>query len=160
MGKAQEDAAAQKQKDEEKRRQIQQAREDAIYNATMNAANANNSNREADNDEIDYDDDEEEMEEEHEKENKPEFSATKESEVNTPSDDKPDAMITKLSRGESLSQSGGIVQPEKMINIFEKKMNPVVEALSSLVQQFVPVESQHFDLEKYTARLKADLETK
>lgn len=158
--KAQEDAAAQKQKDEEKRRQIQQAREDAIYNATMNAANANNSNREADNDEIDYDDDEEEMEEEHEKENKPEFSATKESEVSTPSDAKPEAMITKLSRGESLSQSGGIVQPEKMINIFEKKMNPVVEALSSLVQQFVPVESQHFDLEKYTARLKADLETK
>ena len=39
-------------------------------------------------------------------------------------------------------------------------MNPVVEALSSLVQQFVPVESQHFDLEKYSAKLKADLETR
>ena len=158
---AQEEAAAQKQKDEEKRRQIQQAREDAVYNATMSAANASkeDSNKVTDDD---YDEDEEEDEGDLESEGvKPEFSATKESEVTTPSSDvKPDAMITKLSRGESLSQSGGFVQPEKMINIFEKKMNPVVEALSSLVQQFVPVESQHFDLEKYSAKLKADLETR
>ena len=39
-------------------------------------------------------------------------------------------------------------------------MNPVVEAISSLVQQFVPVESQHFDLEKFSAKLRADLETR
>ena len=158
---AQEEAAAQKQKDEEKRQQIQQAREDAIYNATMNAANA--SKEDSSNEVTDYDEDEEEEDDEEglEIEGKPEFSSTKEAEVTTPSGDaKPDAMITKLSRGESLSQSGGIVQPEQMINIFEKKMNPVVEAISSLVQQFVPVESQHFDLEKYSAKLRADLETR
>ena len=68
-------------------------------------------------------------------------------------------MITKLSRGESLTASG-IVQPEKMINVFEKKMSPVVAALSNIVQQFLPVESKDFDIEKYTARLKDDLEHK
>ena len=71
-------------------------------------------------------------------------------------------MITKQSTGETLSSSG-IVTPEKMVDVFEKKMNPVVAALSNLVQQFnqfMPVDSQDFDLEQYTARLKSDLETK
>ena len=163
--KAQEETAAQKRKDEEKRLQIQQAREDAIYNATMSAVNASKDTKKvAGNEGEDYDDeedeDEEDMEDEEDRQNnKPEFSATKESEVTTPSDTKPETMITKLSQGESLSH-GGIVQPEKMVNIFEKKMNPVAEVLSSLVQRFVAVESQHFDLEKYTARLKTDLETR
>ena len=163
--KAQEETAAQKRKDEEKRQQIQQARDDAIYNATMSAVNASKDTKKvAGNEGEDYDDeedeDEEDMEDEEDRQNnKPEFSATKESEVTTPSDTKPETMITKLSQGESLSH-GGIVQPEKMVNIFEKKMNPVAEVLSSLVQRFVAVESQHFDLEKYTARLKTDLETR
>ena len=163
--KAQEETAAQKRKDEEKRQQIQQARDDAIYNATMSAVNESKDTKKvAGNEGEDYDDeedeDEEDMEDEEDRQNnKPEFSATKESEVTTPSDTKPETMITKLSQGESLSH-GGIVQPEKMVNIFEKKMNPVAEVLSSLVQRFVAVESQHFDLEKYTARLKTDLETR
>ena len=163
--KAQEETAAQKRKDEEKRQQIQQARDDAIYNATMSAVNASKDTKKvAGNEGEDYDDeedeDEEDMEDEEDRQNnKPEFSATKESEVTSPSDTKPETMITKLSQGESLSH-GGIVQPEKMVNIFEKKMNPVAEVLSSLVQRFVAVESQHFDLEKYTARLKTDLETR
>ena len=163
--KAQEETAAQKRKDEEKRQQIQQARDDAIYNATMSAVNESKDTKKvAGNEGEDYDDeedeDEEDMEDEEDRQNnKPEFSATKESEVTSPSDTKPETMITKLSQGESLSH-GGIVQPEKMVNIFEKKMNPVAEVLSSLVQRFVAVESQHFDLEKYTARLKTDLETR
>ena len=163
--KAQEETAAQKRKDEEKRQQIQQARDDAIYNATMSAVNASKDTKKvAGNEGEDYDDEEDEdkedMEDEEDRQNnKPEFSATKESEVTSPSDPKPETMITKLSQGESLSH-GGIVQPEKMVNIFEKKMNPVAEVLSSLVQRFVAVESQHFDLEKYTARLKTDLETR
>ena len=163
--KAQEETAAQKRKDEEKRQQIQQARDDAIYNATMSAVNASKDTKKvAGNEGEDYDDEEDEdkedMEDEEDRQNnKPEFSATKESEVTSPSDTKPETMITKLSQGESLSH-GGIVQPEKMVNIFEKKMNPVAEVLSSLVQRFVAVESQHFDLEKYTARLKTDLETR
>ena len=151
--------------DEEKRQQIQQARDDAIYNATMSAVNESKDTKKvAGNEGEDYDDEEDEdkedMEDEEDRQNnKPEFSATKESEVTSPSDTKPETMITKLSQGESLSH-GGIVQPEKMVNIFEKKMNPVAEVLSSLVQRFVAVESQHFDLEKYTARLKTDLETR
>merc|ERR1719422_2048633 len=64
-------------------------------------------------------------------------------------------MMMKLTR-----RSQNFLQPEKMINVFEKKMSPVVAAINNLVQQFLPVESKDFDIEKYTARLRNDLETK
>eukprot|EP00091_Calanus_sinicus_P016016 TRINITY_DN35188_c0_g1_i1.p1 TRINITY_DN35188_c0_g1~~TRINITY_DN35188_c0_g1_i1.p1 ORF type:complete len:135 (-),score=39.10 TRINITY_DN35188_c0_g1_i1:24-428(-) len=91
-------------------------------------------------------------------ENQPEFSAQKEAAVPSDSPKHTEAMITRLSRGEVLtdhSATPGIVQPEKMVNVFEKKANVVVEAISNLVQQFLPVESVQFDLEKFSTKLKS-----
>ena len=153
--KAQQEAAEQKQRDEEKRRQIREAREKAEINQTVDT-NSSDDNEEEDED---YEDDSET-----ESNNHPDFSSTKETDARSSSDApaKADTMITKQSTGETLSSSG-IVTPEKMVDVFEKKMNPVVAALSNLVQQFnqfMPVDSQDFDLEQYTARLKSDLESK
>merc|ERR1711872_1079252 len=84
--------------------------------------------------------------------NKPEFSAQKEAPLPSDTPKHTEAMITRLSRGEVMTEptnpTPGIVQPEKMVNVFEKKANVVVEAISNLVQQFLPVESVQFDLEK------------
>ena len=68
-------------------------------------------------------------------------------------------MLTKQSGDETLTTSG-IVQPEKMVNVFETKVNPLVSALTNIVNQFLPVESQAFDLEKFAANLQSDKETK
>ena len=68
-------------------------------------------------------------------------------------------MLTKLSGGETLTTSG-IVQPEKMVNVFETKVNPLVSAISNIVNQFLPVESQDFDIEKFAAKLQSDKESK
>ena len=159
---AQEAAAAQRIRDEEKREQIRQAREQAKLNSSDNSDNT----EELSDDDEDESEDDAEAVTEQDKENNPEFSETKESESVSTSESETkssDAMITKLSRGEALtgsSSSGGIVQPEKMVDVFEKKMNPVVEAVSKLLNQFIPVESQHFDIEKYTAVLQHDLQTR
>ena len=56
--------------------------------------------------------------------------------------------------------TAGIVQPEKMVNVFESKVNPLVSAISNIVNQFLPVESQDFNLEKFAAKLASDKESK
>ena len=150
---AQEAAAERERRNEEKRKEIQEARE-AKLSVTANGTTETNPDEEEDED---YEDDTEE------EESKPEFSAGQSSPpvtVTAGSDDKPsDAMLTKQSGDETLTTSG-IVQPEKMVNVFETKVNPLVSALTNIVNQFLPVESQAFDLEKFAANLQSDKETK
>jgi len=148
---AQEAAAEQKRKDEEKRKLIREARENrSKENIDVNKVETNNDTEfETEDDDIEDDEDEE---------NKPEFSSQKEATVPSDSPKHTEAMITRLSRGEVLTDPAatpGIVQPEKMVNVFEKKANVVVEAISNLVQQFLPVESVQFDLEAFSANLKS-----
>merc|ERR1719369_1717110 len=66
-------------------------------------------------------------------ENRPEFSAQKEADVPSDSPKHEEAMITRLSRGEVLTDHS----------------TPSPEAISNLVQQFLPVESVQFDLERF-----------
>jgi len=68
-------------------------------------------------------------------------------------------MLTKVTEGETLTTSG-IVQPEKMVNVFETKVNPLVSAISNIVNQFLPVETQDFNLEKFAANLQTYKESK
>jgi len=151
---AQEAAAEQKRKEEEKRKLIQEAREERENKSVdPNKVQTNNDT------EFDLESDDDIEDDGEDAENKPEFSAQKEAHVpsDTPKHEK--AMITRLSRGEVMTDhstpSPGIVQPEKMVNVFEKKANVVVEAISSLVQQFLPVESVQFDLDKFSARVQS-----
>jgi len=152
---AQEAAAEQKKKDEEKRKLIKETRE-ARDNKSVESMDPNKV--ETNNDtgfELESDDIEDDG---GDVENKPEFSAQKEAPAPSDSPKHTEAMITRLSRGEVLTDhaaSPGIVQPEKMVNVFEKKANVVVEAISNLVQQFLPVESVQFDLDKFSGRLQA-----
>jgi len=148
---AQEAAAEQNRKDEEKRKQIKEARENrTAENFDANQVETNN--------DTDFETEGDDMEEDDHEENKPEFSSSKEASAPTETLKPTEAMITRLSTGESLmdhTESPGIVQPAKMVNVFEKKANVVVEAISNLVQQFLPVESVQFDLDKFSARLKS-----
>merc|ERR1711994_1050806 len=106
-------------------------------------------------------DEEDEAEEDEVEDEGPEF--TKQSSSPTVSSDSreshSDVLLTKQSQGETLSTSG-IVQPEKMVNVFETKVNPLVSAISNIVNQFLPVESQDFDIEKFAAKLHSDKESK
>ena len=153
---AQEAAAEIKRRDEEKRQMIQKAREAKHKNDTS----THNESVLAGDENIDDEDDTGDEDEEDENERSPEFSSAKESSEVTSNTDKSGAMITKLSRGEALAPSSGIVQPEKMVNVFEKKMNPVVEVISKIVNKIMPVDSQQFDLEIFTNKLQQDLQTR
>jgi len=153
---AQEAAAEQKRKDEEKRKLIREARENKSSENESNDVRKVETNNDT---EFELEDDDVDEDGSPSEENEPKFSSQKE--VPNPSDTPKatEAMITRLSRGEVLTDpksSPGIVQPEKMVNVFEKKANVVVEAISNLVQQFLPVESRHFDIDKFTMSLKSD----
>jgi len=151
---AQEAAAEQKRKEEEKRKLIQEAREERENKSVdPNKVQTNNDT------EFDLESDDDIEDDGEDVENKPEFSAQKEAHVPSDAPKHEEAMITRLSRGEVMTDhstpSPGIVQPEKMVNVFEKKANVVVEAISNLVQQFLPVESVQFDLDKFSARVQS-----
>ena len=154
---AQEAAAERERKNEEKRRMIQEAREMKI-NSTSNGDDVVQPTAE---EEDEGEDEEDEAEEDEVEDEDPEF--TKQSSSPTVSSDSKeshsDVLLTKQSQGETLS-TAGIVQPEKMVNVFETKVNPLVSAISNIVNQFLPVESQDFNLEKFAAKLASDKESK
>jgi len=146
---AQKASAEQERKNEEKRKMIQEGREFKLSNNITQSV--------PDDEEDDEDDDEDDAED---VETKPEFSSQRSSPAVTSEKEKSsEAMLTKLSGGETLTTSG-IVQPEKMVNVFETKVNPLVSAISNIVNQFLPVESQDFDIEKFAAKLQSDKESK
>jgi len=141
---AQEADAERERENEEKRRMIKEARELKQTNTGGNATQT---------DTQDDEDDEDEDEDETENNSKPEFSSASSDSKQKSSD----SMVTQVS--ETLTTSA-IVQPEKMINVFETKVNPLVSAISNIVNQFLPVESQDFDLEKFAAKLQSDKDSK
>lgn len=65
-------------------------------------------------------------------------------------------MLQKLSRGDFLStaHNGGIIQPAKMPNMFERRANLVIETLSNLMGRFLPLNSYEFRLEEFTEKLQ------
>merc|ERR1712142_832046 len=115
---------------EEKRKLIQEAREarEARENKSVdpNKVQTNNDT------EFDLESDEDIEDDGGDVDNKPEFSAQKEAPPPSDTPKHTEAMITRLSRGEVMTEptnpTPGIVQPEKMVNVFEKKANVVVEA--------------------------------
>jgi len=136
---------------------IQEARE-LKQNRTLDADNVVQPQAEEEEDEDENEEDEDEAEDD---EAKPEFSQQKAS-PSVSSDSKEsstEVLLTKQSQGETLS-TAGIVQPEKMVNVFDTKVNPLVSAISNIVNQFLPVESQDFNLEKFAAKLASDKESK
>merc|ERR1719221_1022475 len=128
---------------------IQEARE-----MKMNSSEADNVVQV---DEEQEEDDEDEEEEAEDDEAKPEFSEQKASPTVSSDlkESSSDVLLTKQSQEETLS-TAGIVQPEKMANVFETKVTPLVSAISNIVNQFLPVESQDFNLEKFAAKLASD----
>ncbi len=66
--------------------------------------------------------------------------------------------MQKFSSGDSATTSdGGIVQPEKMPNVFEPaKPNKIVETLNNLLERFATPKNYKFDIMEYTTALMAD----
>ena len=153
---AQEAAADRERKNEEKRRMIQEARE-----MKMNSTNTDDGDNVVQAEAEEEEEDEDEEDEAEGEDEEPEFSKQRTSPT-VSSDSKEsssDVMLSKQSQGETLS-TAGIVQPETMVNVFETKVNPLVSAISNIVNQFLPVESQDFNLEKFAAKLASDKESK
>merc|ERR1719460_359888 len=148
-------AAERELENEEKRRMIREAREMKM-NSTSEADNVVQEEEEEEED----DEDEEEGEAEDD-EARPEFSEQKSSPTVSSDlkESSSEVLLTKQSQGETLT-TAGIVQPEKMANVFETKVNPLVSAISNIVNQFLPVESQDFTLEKFAAKLASDKASK
>ena len=148
---AKEAAARRERENEEKRRIIKQARESKLNNDTSGDV--------AQSEALD-EEDEDEDEDEAENDSNPEFSSKESSpSVSSETKEESDAMLTKVSGGETLTTSG-IVQPEKMVNVFETKVNPLVSAISNIVNQFLPLETQDFNLEKFAANLQTYKESR
>jgi len=66
--------------------------------------------------------------------------------------------MQKFSSGDSATTSaGGIVQPEKMPDVFEPaKPNKIVETLNNLLERFATPKNYKFDIMEYTTALMAD----
>ena len=67
--------------------------------------------------------------------------------------------MQKFSSGDSATggSAGGIVQPEKMPNMFEPaKPNKIVETLNNLLERFATPKNYKFDMMEYTTALMSD----
>jgi len=152
-----------KRQDEEKRRLIQERRE----NGSLDEASRVETNSDAD------------FEEEEEEE--PEFSGKQDGSGQGGSSEESQAgqeMVTMVSRGEvevvrgeasvvedeeeeeeneeEDAREGGIVTPETSVSmpVLEKKNNMLVNAINNLMEKFLPLETRKFDLQDFSERLR------